>query len=69
MALIDRPRDHENIRPWQRSSEAFRAVLSVLGASFLGHGISVNRDRPVAVVKARNAVPWGLSESKSMISR
>src|SRR6185295_13541964 len=34
-----------------------------------GHGISVKRDRPVDVLKARNCRPAGDSESKSMISR
>ena len=41
----------------------------VFGASALGHGMSVKRERPVAVEKAKNANPAGDSESKSMISR
>src|SRR6266700_5263488 len=46
-----------------------RAVVSGFGAKPLGHGISVNRESPVAVVNARNSRPSEASESKSIISR
>jgi hypothetical protein len=41
----------------------------VFGASPLGHGISVKAVSPVALVRAKNSLPAGDSESKSMISR
>src|SRR5262249_39100361 len=43
-------------------------VFVGLHARFLGHGMSVNRERPVAVVNARNSFPSVASESNSMIS-
>src|SRR5258707_12007122 len=46
-----------------------RGAAPVFGASPLGHAISVYRDNPVDVLKAKNSLPAGASESKSMISR
>ena len=46
-----------------------RIVAAGRGAKPFGHGTSVYRDSPVVVEKAKNSLPAGPSESKSMISR
>jgi len=67
--FINGPGHDQDVGPRQCAAGGPLGFGPVFGASPCGHGMSVKRERPVAVVKARNSRPVGASESKSMISR